>query len=114
MHRFFKLMAAFFCDGFAVVCATSKKIQTKKAAQVDALWGLVNVMCIQLSHTRHHIILGGGRNPSVVTSAAAPSKAATLNLLKEFSPIHVACGLCRVSGRAGYQQLNTYLFRSLV
>ena len=61
LHPLFKLTAAFFCDVFAVVCATSKKIQATKGAQVDAVRGLMNVMCTRLMHTMRHVIPGGLR-----------------------------------------------------
>ena len=59
LHPLFKFMAAFFCDFFAVVCATSKKVQAIRGAQVAAVHGLMNVMCTQLLHTMRHVILGG-------------------------------------------------------
>ena len=58
-HPLFKLTAAFFCDVFAVVCATSKKVQATKGARVAAVQGLMNVMCTQLLHTMRHVIPGG-------------------------------------------------------
>ena len=51
--------AAFFCDVFAVVCATSKKVQATKRARVAAVQSLMNVMCTQLLHTMCHVIPGG-------------------------------------------------------
>ena len=36
-HHLFKLTAALFCDVFAVVCATSKKVQATKGARVAAV-----------------------------------------------------------------------------
>ena len=59
LHPLFKLTAAFFCDVFVVVCAMSKKIQATKGAQVDAVRGLMNVMCTQLMHTMRHVIPRG-------------------------------------------------------
>ena len=58
-HSLFKFTATFFCDVFAVVCATSKKVQATKGARVAAVQGLMNVMCTQLLHTMHHVIPGG-------------------------------------------------------
>ena len=57
-HPLFKFTAAFFCDVFAVVCATSKKVQATKGAWVAAVQGLMKVMCTQLLHTMRHVILG--------------------------------------------------------
>ena len=59
LHPLFKFTAAFFCDVFAVVCATSKKVQTIRGARVAAVQGLMNVMCTQLLHTMRHVIPGG-------------------------------------------------------
>ena len=36
-HPLFKFTAAFFCDFFVVVCATSKKVQGTRGAQVAAV-----------------------------------------------------------------------------
>ena len=58
-HPLFKLTAAFFCDVFAVVCATSKKVQATRGARVAAVQGLMNVMCTQLLHTMRHVIPRG-------------------------------------------------------
>ena len=57
-HPLFKFTAAFFCDIFAVVCATSKKVQATKGARVAAIQGLMNVMCTHLLHTMRHVIPG--------------------------------------------------------
>ena len=58
-HPLFKFTVAFCCDVFAVVCATSKKVQATKGARVAAVQGLMNVMCTQLLHTMRHVIVGG-------------------------------------------------------
>ena len=58
-HPLFKFTTAFFCDVFAVVCATSKKVQATKGARVAAVQGLMNVMCTQLLHTICHVIPRG-------------------------------------------------------
>ena len=50
---FFKSTAAFFCDVFVVLCATSKKVQATKGARVAAVQGLMNVMCTQLCMSCH-------------------------------------------------------------
>ena len=49
----------FFCDAFAVVCATNKKVQATRGARVAAVEGLMNVMCTQLLHTMRHVIPAG-------------------------------------------------------
>ena len=58
-HPLLKFTAAFLCDVFAVVCATSKKVQATKGSRVAAVQGLMNVMCTQLLHTMCHVIPGG-------------------------------------------------------
>ena len=55
----FKFTAAFFCDVFAVACATSKNVQATKGARVTAVQPLTNAMCQQLLHTMRHVIPGG-------------------------------------------------------
>ena len=60
LHPLFKVTTTFFCDVFDVVCATSEKVQMTRGAQVDAIRGLLNVMCTHVLHTKRHIIPGGG------------------------------------------------------
>ena len=72
LHPLFKPTAAFFFDVFAVVCATSKKIQATKDAQVDAVRGLMNVMCTQLMHTMRHMIQGGWEEGLGVEVGSSP------------------------------------------
>ena len=45
LHPLLKLTAGLFCDVFAVVCATNKKVQATKGAQIAELRGLMNTMC---------------------------------------------------------------------
>ena len=61
-HPLFNFTAAFFCDVFVVVCATSKKARATRGAQVATVQDFMNVMCTQLLHTMRHVIPMGGRN----------------------------------------------------
>ena len=38
LHPLFKFAVAFFCEVFAVMSATSKKVQPARGAQVDVVW----------------------------------------------------------------------------
>ena len=79
-HPIFKSTAALFWEVVALVHAPSKKVQTRRGAQVDAIRGLMKVMCTQLWHTRHHVIPrgfgGGGGGRLVLRWRGAPSRAA--------------------------------------
>ena len=76
LHPLFKLTVAFFlrcfCNVFVVVCATSKKIQATKGAQVDAVRGMMNLMCTQLVHTMRHVIPRGWEEGLGVEVGSSP------------------------------------------
>ena len=81
-HPLFKFTAAFFCDVFAVVCATSKKIQGTRGARVAAVQGLMNVMCTQLLHTMRHVIPGGWEESLGVEVGSSPIKGSRMKCLR--------------------------------
>mmetsp|Transcript_99400 Transcript_99400/g.167556 ORF Transcript_99400/g.167556 Transcript_99400/m.167556 type:complete len:375 (+) Transcript_99400:1-1125(+) len=81
-HPLFKLTAAFFCDVFAVVCATSKKVQATKGARVAAVQGLMNVMCTQLLHTMRHVIPGGWEESLGVDVGSSVIKGSRMKFLR--------------------------------
>ena len=81
-HPLFKFTAAFFCDVFAVVCATSKKVQATKGARVAAVQGLMNVMCTQLLHTMRHVIPGGWEESSGVDVRSSLIKGSRMKFLR--------------------------------
>ena len=81
-HPLFKLTAAFFCDVFAVVCATSKKVQATRGARVAAVQGLMNVMCTHLLHTMRHVIPGGWEESLGVDVGSSVIKGSRMNVLR--------------------------------
>ena len=81
-HPLFKLTAAFFCDVFAVVCATSKKVQATKGAWVAAVQGLMNVMCTQLLYTMRHVIPGGWEESLGVDVGSSIIKGSRMKFLR--------------------------------
>ena len=82
LHPLFKFPAAFFCNVFAVVCATSKKVQGTRGAQVAAVQGLMNVMCTQLLHTMRHVILGEWEESLGVEVGSSPIKGSRMKFLR--------------------------------
>ena len=81
LHPLFKFIAAFFCDVFDVVCATSKKVQATKRARV-AVQGLMNVMCTQLLHTMRHVIPRGWEELLGVDVGSSLIKGSRMKLLR--------------------------------
>ena len=81
-HLLFKWTAAFFCDVFAVVCATSKKVQATRGARVAAVQGLMNVMCTQLLHTMRHVIPGGWEESLGVDVGSSVIKGSRMKFLR--------------------------------
>ena len=81
-HPLFKFTAAFFCDVFAVVCATSKKVQATKGARVAAVQGLMDVMCTQLLYTMLHVIPGGWEESLGVDVGSSLIKGSRLKFLR--------------------------------
>ena len=74
LHPCLKVTEASFCNIFAAVCATNKKVLTTRGAQVDAVRGLINVLYTQLVHTRHHIIPRGCKESFSVEVEGCPIK----------------------------------------
>ena len=74
--------AALFCDVFAVVCATSKKVQATKGARVAAVQRLMNVMCTQLLHTMRHVIPGGWEESLGVDIGSSLMKGSQMKFLR--------------------------------
>ena len=81
-HPLFKFTATFFCKVFAVVCATSKKVQATKGARVAAVQGLMNVMCTQLLHTMRHVIPGGWEESLGVDIGSSLIKGSRMKFLR--------------------------------
>ena len=81
-HPLFKFTAAFFCDVFAVVCATSKKFPVTKGAQVAAVHGLMTVMCTQLLQTMRHVIPGGWEESVGADVGSSLIKGSRMNFLR--------------------------------
>ena len=82
LHTLFKFTAAFFCDFFAVVCATSKKVQGTGGARVAAFQGLMNMMCTQLLHTMRHVIPRGWEESLGVEVGSSPIKGSRMKFLR--------------------------------
>ena len=57
-HPLVKLSTTFFCDAFGIVCGNNKWVQTDCGATIDALHGLVNVMCMQLCFLVDDVLCG--------------------------------------------------------
>ena len=72
----------FFTFFFAVVCATSKKVQATTGARVAAVQGLMNVMCTQLLHTMRHVILGGWEESLGVEVGSSLIKGSRMKFLR--------------------------------
>ena len=81
-HPLFKFTAAFFCDVFAMVCATSKKVEATKGARVAAVHGLMNVMCTQLLCTMRHVIPGGWEESLGVDVGSSLIKGSRMKFLR--------------------------------
>ena len=67
-----------------MVYATSKKVQTTKGAEVDAVRALMNVMCTELFHTKHHGILGRWEESFGVEVERSPFKDSRIKFLRTF------------------------------
>ena len=74
LHPLFKFTSAFFCAVFAVVCATSKKVQATRGTKVATVQGLMNAMCTQLLHTKCHVVPLGWEEPLGVEVGSSPIK----------------------------------------
>ena len=72
----------FFCHVFAVVCATSKKVQATRGARVSTVQGLMNVMCTQLLHTMRHVIPMGWEESLGVEVGSSPIKGRHIKFLR--------------------------------
>ena len=59
--------------------ATSKKVQTTRGTQVDAVRGL---MCTQLLHTRNHVIPGESEESFGIEGGRSPIKGNLLKFLR--------------------------------
>ena len=83
-NNLFRVSAAFFADVFTVVCAGSKLVQANRGVTIDAVRGLVHVMCSQLANLRTHVLEGGWESRLCVDPAISPvrgSRACFLNTL---------------------------------
>ena len=83
-NNLFQVSAAFFADVFTIVCAGSKLVQANRGVTIDAVRGLVNLMCSQLAHLRTHVLEGGWESRLCVDPAISPvrgSRACFLNAL---------------------------------
>ena len=82
LYPLFKFTAAFFCNVFAAVCATSKKVQATKGARVAAVQGLMNVMCTQLLHTMLHVVPWGWEESLGVDVGSSLIKGSRMKILR--------------------------------
>ena len=91
-NNLFRVSAAFFADVFTIVCASSKLVQANQGVTIDAVRGLVNVMCSQLAHLHTYVLEGGWESRLCVDPAISPvrgSRACFLNALIA-DPVHVS------------------------
>ena len=70
-NNLFRASAGFFADVFTIVCAGSKLVQANRGVTIDAMRGLVHVMCSQFAHLRTHVLEAGGRADCVLTQRSA-------------------------------------------
>ena len=83
-NNLFRVSAAFFSDVFTIACAGSKLVQANRGVTIDAVRGMVNVMCSQLAHLRTHVFEGGWESRLCVDQAinrVRGSRACFLNAL---------------------------------
>ena len=71
-NNLFRASAGFFAHVFTIVCAGSKLVQANRGVTIDAMRGLVHVMCSQLAHLRTHVLEGGWESRLCVDPAISP------------------------------------------